>query len=147
MIRVLLVWLGNICRSPSAEAVLRHMAPGLTLDSAGTGNWHAGDPPYPPMQAAAKARGYTMSDLRARQVRPDDFTTFDLILAMDSQNLADLQSLRPGGSNATLELFLNAIPEHGPDVPDPYYTRDFYGALDIIEAASSAWAARLTTRP
>ncbi len=134
--RILFVCLGNICRSPSAEAVVRAKAEArglaLTLDSAGTGDWHVGSPPYGPMQVAARARGYEMSDLRARQVSPADFQRFDLILAMDGQNLADLRGLQSAG--AELRLFTDFSPQSGADhVPDPYYTRDFDGALDLIE--------------
>ncbi|MCR8550667.1 low molecular weight phosphotyrosine protein phosphatase [Salipiger sp. P9] len=138
---ILFVCLGNICRSPSAEGVLRHMAEvrghALEIDSAGTGDWHVGDPPYGPMQQAARARGYDLSRLRARQVSRADFDRFDLILAMDGSNLAHLEHLRPGASRAELRLFTDYAPETGAsEVPDPYYTRDFDGALDLIERAA-----------
>lgn len=143
MTRVLFVCLGNICRSPSAEAVVREraVARGLTLavDSAGTGDWHAGNPPYGPMIAAAARRGYDLSRLRARQVRAADFADFDLIVAMDRQNRADLEALRPAGNATPVRLLLDHLPGPGPrDVPDPYYTRDFDAALDLIEAAAEA---------
>lgn len=130
---VLFVCLGNICRSPSAEACLRARRPDLRLDSAGTGDWHVGEAPYGPMQKAAAQRGITMSDLRARQVQARDFHDFDLIVAMDAENHADLLALRP--SDATAELvqlaqFGPGTPDH---IPDPYFTRDFAGALDLIE--------------
>ncbi|MBF9030198.1 low molecular weight phosphotyrosine protein phosphatase [Rhodobacterales bacterium HKCCE3408] len=131
--RILVVCLGNICRSPAAEAVLRDRLPAAEIDSAGTGNWHVGKPPHPPMIAAARARGYDLSQLRARQVRPDDFHDFDLILAMDRDNLADLQAIRPAGARAELRLFRD-----GGEVPDPYFSGDFDGALDLIEAAADA---------
>ncbi len=127
--RVLFVCLGNICRSPAAEGVMRGLAPALTLDSAGTGGWHVGDPPYGPMQAAARARGIDLSGLRARQFSAADFDAFDLIVAMDAQNLQDIEDLRPAG-HATPVRMLDAA-----DVPDPYYTRDFEGCLDIVESA------------
>lgn len=140
--RILFVCLGNICRSPSAEAVVRALAAerglDLQLDSAGTGDWHAGEPPYGPMQRAARARGYDLSALRARQVTAEDFRRFDLILAMDRANLADLRALRPGDATAALRLFTETTPgtAGGADVPDPYFTRDFDGALDLIETAA-----------
>ena len=139
--RILFVCLGNICRSPSAEAVVRALAAerglDLQLDSAGTGDWHAGEPPYGPMQRAARARGYDLSALRARQVTAEDFRRFDLILAMDRANLSDLRALRPGDATAALRLFTEAAPgAGGADVPDPYFTRDFDGALDLIETAA-----------
>lgn len=144
--RILFLCLGNICRSPAAEAVFRAMAAqaGLsaTLDSAGTGNWHVGEPPYGPMQAAARARGYDLSALRARQLVPADFGRFDLILAMDGQNLRDAQAIAPRGATAELMLFLQS--ETGTrEVPDPYFTRDFDTCLDIIEAGARDWLTRL----
>ncbi|MFA8443552.1 low molecular weight protein-tyrosine-phosphatase [Yoonia sp.] len=128
--RIVFVCLGNICRSPAAEGVMRQLAPDLILDSAGTGGWHVGDPPYGPMQAAAQTRGIDLSGLRARQFAAADFDTFDLIVAMDRQNQHDIERLRPKGNTTPVRLMADA------DVPDPYYTRDFDGALDIIAAAA-----------
>lgn len=144
--RILFLCLGNICRSPAAEEVFRTFAReagfDVALDSAGTGNWHVGEPPYGPMQAAARARGYELGALRARQLTPADFSRFDLILAMDSQNLRDAQAMAPKGAPARLTLFLQN--ETGTrEVPDPYYTRDFDTCLDIIEAGARDWLARL----
>lgn len=144
--RILFLCLGNICRSPAAEGVVRQLARdaglALDLDSAGTGDWHVGEPPYGPMQAAARARGYDLAALRARQLVRADFDRFDLILAMDRQNLRDAARLAPAGARAGLSLFLNG--ETGTEeVPDPYYTRDFDGCLDIIEAGARALLARL----
>jgi protein-tyrosine phosphatase len=138
---ILFVCLGNICRSPSAEGVTRALAArrglDLRLDSAGTGDWHVGKPPYGPMQAAALARGYDLSGLRARQVSRADFDRFDLILAMDAQNMADLRRLAPG-RDTQLRLFTDYAPETGmTEVPDPYFTRDFTGALDLIELCAA----------
>ena len=103
MTRVLFVCLGNICRSPAAEGVMRALADragaDLTLDSAGTSDWHIGDAPYGPMQAAAERRGYDLAPLRARQAVAADFDRFDLIVAMDAKNRADLEALRPAGNN------------------------------------------------
>lgn len=135
--RVLFVCLGNICRSPTAEAILRAMDPSLTVDSAGTGDWHIGDPPYAPAIEAARRRGYDLSRLRARQFSAKDFARFDLILAMDSSNLETIERLRPVGSATPVRLFTDYSDEHlGQDVPDPYYTRDFDEALDLIEHAA-----------
>lgn len=137
--RILFVCLGNICRSPSAEAVVRHLGAGmaLSLDSAGTGRWHVGEPPYGPMQAAAKARGYDLSDLRARQFSRGDFEAFDLIVGMDPQNVSDMERLRPDGNDVPIRLFTDFAPDVGTHtVPDPYYTRDFDGTLDLIERAA-----------
>jgi len=137
MTRILFVCLGNICRSPTAEGVARALIPGAEMDSAGTAGWHVGKPPYGPMQEAASARGYDLSDLRARQFTPEDFTRFDLILAMDAQNRADIEAHRPAGSDTPVRLFTHYAPDAGMDhVPDPYYTRDFDGALALIEEAA-----------
>lgn len=128
--RVICVCLGNICRSPAAEGVLRTLAPDWHVASAGTGGWHVGDAPYAPMQQAAKARGYDLSTLRAAQFSAQDFHKYDLILAMDAQNLSDIEDLRPKGADTAVQLFADQ------DVPDPYYTRDFDGALTLIEQAA-----------
>ena len=138
--RILIVCLGNICRSPTAEGVFRAIAAAeglaVEIDSAGTGNWHLGKPPYGPAAAAAAARGYDISDLRARQVTPADFDRFDLILAMDDANLAALERLRPAGNATPVALLMKHADEGGHrEVPDPYYTREFDAALDLIEAA------------
>jgi len=136
--KILFVCLGNICRSPAAEGVFRAMAPTVQTDSAGTGGWHVGDPPYGPMQAAAADRGYDLSDLRARQFRAADFERFDLIIGMDADNIANMERLRPVGNDTPLRLFTDYAPEAGAmAVPDPYYTRDFDGALKLIEACAA----------
>lgn len=134
--RILFVCLGNICRSPAAEGVVRALAPDLALDSAGTADWHRGKPPYGPMQEAASARQVDLSDLRARQFEAEDFGRFDLILAMDRDNLADIERLRPAGNETPVRLFAEYADWGVSEVPDPYYTRDFDGALDLIEAAA-----------
>ena len=117
---ILFVCLGNICRSPAAEGVFRTLAPQVTTDSADTGGWHVGEQPYGAMQNAAQARGIDLSDLRTRQFRADDFTRFDLIIAMDAQNLRDIEALRPKGNATPLRLFTDYAPDAGMDhVPDP----------------------------
>ena len=136
MTRILFVCLGNICRSPAAEGVTRAMAAArgieVTLDSAGTGDWHLGHPPHPPMVAAARARGWDLSPLRARQVERGDFHRFDLILGMDQANLAALSRLRPPGATAQVGLFLGED-----EVPDPYFDGSFDAALDLVEAGAA----------
>lgn len=142
--RFLFVCLGNICRSPTAEGVFRSLAPQLHIDSAGTSNWHIGDPPYGPMQDAARARGIDISSLRARQFEATDFTRFDLIIAMDVKNLTAIEALRPSGSATPVRLFTDYAPNRDADhVPDPYYTRDFDGTLDLIEICAKGLAASL----
>lgn len=140
--RILCVCLGNICRSPAGQAVLEVLLPGAGIDSAGTGDWHIGRAPYGPMQTTALARGYDLSGQRARQVGPRDFEDFDLVLAMDRQNLADLRAIRPRGSRAELALFLAHADGTPEDVPDPYFTRDFDTTMDLIETGAKAWAAQ-----
>jgi protein-tyrosine phosphatase len=135
---VLFVCSGNICRSPTAEAVMRRLVDeaGLTgeivVDGAGTGSWHVGDPPDPRATKAAARRDIRLTGT-ARQVDPSDFETFDLILAVDEENLERLQKLAPAGSGAQVGLL------DGRDVPDPYYggPDGFDLVLDQIVAACS----------
>jgi protein-tyrosine phosphatase len=123
---VLFVCMGNICRSPLAEAALRALASSrgvdLSIDSAGTGPWHVGEPPDPRSRAEAARHGVDISDQRARQVNIADFDCFDLIVAMDRDNLAHLRRMRPAGSGAELALLLDHVPgREGQEVGDPYY--------------------------
>ncbi len=141
--RILFVCLGNICRSPTAEAVFRAKCPQAQIDSAGTSDWHIGAPPYAPMQSAAQARGYDLSDLRARQFRADDFAAFDLIIGMDAKNMDKIRSMRPSGNQTRVALFTDFASQPAEFVPDPYYTRDFDGALDLIEDCADGLAAHL----
>jgi len=151
--RVLLVCLGNICRSPTAEGVLRAVAarefPGLPLyvDSAGTANYHVGEPPDRRTIAAGRRRGYELAALRARQVCAADFTDFDYVLAMDRANLEDLGRYTGETTHAQLGLFLQFAPEAGMDeVPDPYYggTEEFERVLDLCESAARGLLRRLS---
>jgi protein-tyrosine phosphatase len=142
-VKVLFVCLGNICRSPLAEAAFRAEAARIGLDaeadSAGTGGWHRGEPPDRRAIAAARRNGINISHLRARQVRPEDFAHFDHVLALDTDNLADLQALRPEGSKASLSLLLDRVPgREGEAVADPYYGGDADFDItwrDVTEAA------------
>ena len=145
MQRVLFVCLGNICRSPTAEGVLRHLlrqsAPELAVevDSAGTADYHIGEPPDLRSQRAALSRGIDLSTLRARQVAPRDFVHFDLMLAMDRQNLRALEAMRPAGSRARIRLFLEYAANIGRlEVPDPYYgdASGFEEVLDLCTAGA-----------
>jgi len=125
--RILFVCLGNICRSPLGEGILRHRAAERGLShlvetaSAGTGGWHQGDPPDHRSIAVAKARGIDISTQRARQLTLDDFTTFDLIFAMDRDNLRNVVRLAPHDSPADIHLFMDFVSGAMRDVPDPYY--------------------------
>ncbi len=123
---VLFVCLGNICRSPLAEAALRAEADraglDIEIDSAGTGDWHVGHPPDDRAQAVAKANGIEISGYRGRQVTADDFTRFTHIYALDADNLSRLRALAPSGATAKVALLLDAVPGRaGQAVRDPYY--------------------------
>jgi protein-tyrosine phosphatase len=132
---ILFVCTGNICRSPTAEAVLRDLSEkaGLELHiaSAGLGDWHVGQPPDERSQHCARTRGYDLSAQRARQVTPRDFEEFDMILAMDRGHLRALQKMAPAQHHAKIRLFVA-----GSDVPDPYYggAEGFEKVLDLVEA-------------
>jgi protein-tyrosine phosphatase len=152
--RVLFVCLGNICRSPTAEGVLRHklreagLEGRVDVDSAGTGDWHVGKAADVRTRQAAQQRGYDFSALRGRQVKAADFQAFDLILAMDNSNLSDLQRLRPGSALAELDLFLRRYQLELDEVPDPYYGGEagFEQVLDLLEQACDALVMELKGR-
>ncbi len=152
MHRILFVCLGNICRSPTAEAVFRARAEAAGLlvraDSAGTGGWHAGLPPDPRAIEHAALRGYDLTRLRAREVTPDDFVAFDHVLAMDASNIDALDRLRPAWrpEAARPQLLMTYAPHAGAaEVPDPYYAGPdgFELVLDLVEAASDGLIASL----
>lgn len=149
-LRVLMVCMGNICRSPTAEAVLRHklaladLAHLVEVDSAGTHAFHVGSAPDKRSQTHAHQRGYDLSALRARRVSERDFLHFDLVLAMDWDNLALLEDLCPPDRDARQKLrrLTEFVPAHSPFagaqvVPDPYYggPDGFDAVLDLVEAA------------
>ena len=137
--RILFVCTGNICRSPTAEGVLRHLAKeagiGLHVESAGTGDWHVGQPPDARAQHHARRRGYDLSAQRARQVHALDFERFDLVVAMDRGHLRILQRQCPPEHRGKLRLLVE-----GRDVPDPYYggVEGFEHVLDMLEEGCRA---------
>lgn len=142
---ILFVCLGNICRSPLAEAAFRRAASqaglDVEIDSAGTGDWHLGYPPDSRAQAIARAKGIDISDLRARQVTPEDFERFDLLLALDHQNLNDLVAMRPPNARGRARLLLDMVPgREGETVHDPFYgtESDFEAAWDDVSEAAGA---------
>jgi protein-tyrosine phosphatase len=150
--RILLVCLGNICRSPTAECVLRHVAaqtmPSLALhiESAGTADYHVGRAADPRSVRAALNRDIDLSAHRARQIGPADFSRFDIILAMDRSNLRDLEARRPALATASLGLFMTyAIDNELLEVPDPFYggAADFERVLDLTTSASRGLIAAL----
>ncbi|HEY0084367.1 MAG TPA: low molecular weight protein-tyrosine-phosphatase [Allosphingosinicella sp.] len=144
MTAILFVCLGNICRSPLAEAAFRREAERLGLDvqvdSAGTGDWHVGRHPDPRAQAVAARNGVEIGHLKARQVATEDFRQFDHLVALDPANLADLHAMRPADASATLSLLLDHVPgREGQAVADPYYGEDadFDAAWrDVAEGAA-----------
>ena len=145
MVKVLFVCMGNICRSPTAEGVFRHLVneAGLDdrihIDSAGTHAYHVGEPPDRRAQAAARKRNIDLSSQRARKVSSDDFHDYDYVLAMDHANVSDLHQICPLGQETRLSLFLNFADNFNEsEVPDPYYGGDqgFEHVLDLVEDAS-----------
>ena len=150
--QVLCVCLGNICRSPTAEVVLRHYCDAhklnVVIDSAGTSNYHPGKAPDLRSQQHARKRGYDLSALRARQLTTQDFIQFDLILAMDHDNLADILALQKQAQRefTALRAEVALMSEHDPlypkqALPDPYYGGEdgFERVLDQCESSSLAW--------
>ena len=143
--RVLFICTGNVCRSPTAEAVLRKsvsqagLGDWIVCDSAGMGGWHAGRAPDPRAVRAAASRGYDMIEIRARQFSQADFADFNLLIGMDEGHMGELNKLRPSKARGRVALFLSFSPDivssHGVDVPDPYGGggADFEYALDLIE--------------
>jgi protein-tyrosine phosphatase len=150
---VLFVCLGNICRSPLAEAALRVEAERLGLevevDSAGTGNWHVGRPPDSRAQVVAARNGIDISHLRARQVEAEDFRRFDHLLALDAQNLMNLRALRPADATAELSLLLDHVPgREGEAVADPYHgdDADFDDTWSDVTQGARAFARALAAQ-
>lgn len=152
--RVLFVCLGNICRSPSAEAMFRHMLNerdlnhAFEVDSAGTLDYHVGEPPDPRAIRFGKERGYDLTTLRGRQIAERDFYEFDDILVMDSQNYKDVTAIAPQGATARVAKMLSFGSQTDvEDVPDPYFGGDegFHRVLDLLEDALKGYLAERTT--
>ncbi|MFO7604519.1 MAG: low molecular weight protein-tyrosine-phosphatase [Gammaproteobacteria bacterium] len=144
-VNVLFVCMGNICRSPTAHGVFRHLVEqqGLSqhiyIDSAGTHAYHVGEPPDPRALSTAVGRGIDMGDLRARRAVEDDFDYFNYVLAMDHDNYAILEGISPPDRLDRLSLFMDFAPQLGErEVPDPYYggSKGFERVFEMIEAAS-----------
>lgn len=151
---VLFVCMGNICRSPTAEGVFRHvvteagLADAIRIDSAGTHAYHVGEAPDRRSRAAAARRGYSLDAIRARRVEAADLATFDYVLAMDRLNLVTLESMLAEEHRSQLGLFLPYAPGIGEEVPDPYYggAAGFERVLDLVEEASRALLEALRAR-
>jgi protein-tyrosine phosphatase len=150
--KILFVCMGNICRSPSAEGVFRRLlaqrAPDLPIEiaSAGTHDYHVGDPPDERAVAAARRRGIDLSRLRARTVRGEDFAYYDLILAMDEDNLRELRRQAPAARHDHIRLLMDYAPAAtARAVPDPYYggARGFEEVLDLLEEAAEGLLSNL----
>jgi protein-tyrosine phosphatase len=160
-VRLLFVCLGNICRSPTAEGVMRALvereglAGGIQLESAGTGAWHVGSPPDRRASQAASARGIALEGT-ARQVRPDDFLDFDVLVAMDGENLRELKRMAPGEAERAKVRLLREFDPAGTtasagetgeqlDIPDPYYggADGFDQVLDLVQAACEGLLAQI----
>ncbi|WP_404424147.1 low molecular weight protein-tyrosine-phosphatase [Thalassospira australica] len=155
VIKVLFVCTGNICRSPTADGIFSTMVSkaGLSahiqVDSCGLSGYHAGEQADPRSREIATSRGYDLSTIRARKIRPDDYSDFDYILAMDEGHLADMQRQSPAQYRAKLALFLDHHPNRkGQSVPDPYYggANGFVSVFDMIEETSNALLASIRAR-
>ncbi|MGN8768369.1 MULTISPECIES: low molecular weight protein-tyrosine-phosphatase [Paenibacillus] len=141
---VLFVCLGNICRSPMAEAVFRHLVneagygERFVIDSAGTGNWHTGNPPHHGTRRILDQYGISYEGLKARQVAQDDFAKFDYIIAMDNQNERDLKALARE-ADARIVKLLDLVPDSQlKEVPDPYYTGNFEEVYGLVQKGCRA---------
>lgn len=148
MIRVLFVCLGNICRSPMAEAILRKslneegLSGKVEVDSAGTGNWHVGRTPHPGTLEILGSYGVSAEGLIGRQLQPDDFDEFDYIIGMDQTNVRDIRSMLGQPNHPKIIRFLD-LTEHLKDVPDPYYTGDFQETYALVSEGCEALLAKI----
>ena len=151
MLSVVFVCLGNICRSPSAEGVFQalvdaaELSAQISVDSAGTGGWHVGDPPDGRAMRVGKERGYDLSAQRARQFQMSDFEKFDYVVAMDHSNFENLRRMVPEHFSGELGLMLDYAGRIGEEVPDPYYggIEDYHHVFDLLKPAASGLLAHI----
>lgn len=138
MKKVLFVCLGNICRSPMAEAVMRHLIKEkglqdkIEVDSAGTSSWHVGEPPHDGTQNKLKEYNISFEGIKARQFSKEDFEKFDYIVGMDSSNIQNIKEIVGVSNHPKIFRFLD-LTEHKKDVPDPYYTGDFQETYELVK--------------
>ncbi|WP_212959606.1 low molecular weight protein-tyrosine-phosphatase [Cohnella xylanilytica] len=151
--RVLFVCLGNICRSPMAEAVFRDriraagLADRVEVSSAGTGDWHVGRPPHEGTRKLLDRHGISYEGMRASQLKREDGEAYDLIVAMDSRNEEDIRSMIGPGAKAEVIRFLTLAPELGlEDVPDPYYTGNFDEVYEMVRAGCDRLVGRIEAK-
>ncbi|MFP9113423.1 low molecular weight protein-tyrosine-phosphatase [Flavobacterium sp. RHBU_3] len=147
-VKILMVCLGNICRSPLAEGIMQSKLPSdkFIVDSAGTGGWHAGEGPDKRSVSTAKGRGLDISKQRARKLKKSDFDTFDYIYVMDRSNLSDVLQLAPAIQKHKVKMIMDELhPELGVEVPDPYYggPQGFEDVYDMLDEACTVAATKI----